>query len=79
MNPAAVTEEREVAFFLATQNSITNKLRDTLEGIEYYDDVLGEIVNECISLYEKQRYVLASDKHMFLKVGLGGKQQNTLV
>lgn len=63
-----IQEEREIAIFLATQNSLTTKLRDTLEAIERYEEVLAEIVNECATFYENGYYVLPEEKHMLLKV-----------
>eukprot|EP00051_Salpingoeca_urceolata_P004991 m.69469 g.69469 ORF g.69469 m.69469 type:complete len:1254 (+) comp13989_c0_seq2:242-4003(+) len=67
-DPASVTEEREIAFFLATQDSITTKLLSSLEQIEHFDEVLAEIANECATLFEQGLYVLPSEKHMLLKI-----------
>lgn len=53
--------------FLATQKIITTKLRDSLEAIEGYEDVLQEIIEECATLFENAMYVLPSEKHMMLK------------
>jgi hypothetical protein len=70
IDPNDIIEEREVAFFLAMQNSITTKLQSSLEGVERFDEVLAEIANECISMYEAKLYILPSEKHLFLKVCL---------
>ena len=67
-NPDDMMAEREIAVFLASQNSITQKLQKDLQSIERYDEVLVEILNECLTMYENKIYLLPTDKHMFLKV-----------
>ena len=68
INPEDIQEEREVGFFLAMQNSITSKLQASLQEIDRYDEVLAEIANECLSMFEQHQYILPAEKHLLLKV-----------
>lgn len=68
IDPADIQEEREVGLFLAMQHSITTKLQQSLQEIDRYDDVLAEVANECLAMYEQRQYVLPAEKHLLLKV-----------
>eukprot|EP00911_Craspedida_sp_UC1_P002217 UC1_evm1s1691 len=54
--------------FLAEPKSITNQLQAVLADIPGCDEVLAEVVNECVQLYDAGMHVLPSEKHMLLKV-----------
>eukprot|EP01137_Pigoraptor_chileana_P010276 Opistho-2@59637 len=57
-----------LAMFLANQNQITTTLKDQLEGIAGYDEVLADVVNLCADIYEQNLYVTPEEKHVMLKV-----------
>ena len=63
-----MTQERETAFFLATQNSLTLHLLQGLREIEGYVEVLFLVSEQCASMYESKQYVLPDEKHTLLKV-----------
>ena len=57
--------------FLATQNRIRSTLKKNLEKIEGFDDLLADIVNICLYMYETNRYLFPHEKHMLVKVIIG--------
>eukprot|EP00794_Sanderia_malayensis_P007099 gene7099-7902_t len=65
---AAMQESQNLSMFLATQDQITNKLKDKLAVVPGHEDLLCEIVDLCCNLYEQKSYVLPAEKHMLLKV-----------
>ena len=70
---SAVQEAQNLTMFLATQNIITTKLKERLETIEGYEELLSEIVQLCCYLYEMKMYVLPAEKHMLLKVSVSSQ------
>lgn len=54
--------------FLATHDIITSKLKSTLEEIEGFDELLADIIQQCVHFYEFKLYVLPKEKHLLLKV-----------
>ncbi|EDQ89698.1 uncharacterized protein MONBRDRAFT_32353 [Monosiga brevicollis MX1] len=68
LNPEDVSQSHKMAFFLATQDSLTQELVQQLRAVDNYVDVLYEIALHCVTMYEKGQYVLPSEKHTLLKV-----------
>lgn len=69
---AAVQESQKMTMFLATNQSITNTLKATLVKIEGYEEMIADVVNLCVKLFENQQYVLPAEKHLLVKVmGIG--------
>jgi len=64
----ALQESQSLTMFLATHDIITSKLKSSLEEIEGYDELLADIINQCIHFYEFRMYVLPKEKHLLLKV-----------
>lgn len=64
----ALQESQNLSMFLATQNKIRDTLKETLEKIVGYDDLLADIVNICVQMYETKMYMLPAEKHMLVKV-----------
>ena len=54
--------------FLATQNKIRDSLKGTLEEIPNYEELLCDVVNLCIYMFENKMYMLPGEKHMLVKV-----------
>ena len=67
-DPQALRESQEVVMFLANNDKITNTLKEKLEGIDGYEELLADIVNLCVDMYETRHFVLPSEKHMLIKV-----------
>lgn len=65
----ALQESQNLSMFLATQNKIRDTLKETLEKIPGYDDLLADIVNICVQMYDTKMYMLPAEKHMLVKVG----------
>ena len=68
MDVNAVQEAGKMTMFLATNQSITICLKTTLLKIEGYEEMIADVVNLCVRLYENQQYVLPAEKHLLVKV-----------
>jgi hypothetical protein len=68
----ALQESQNLSMFLATQNRIRLSLKENLEKIEGFDELLADIVNICQYMFETRMYLFPSEKHMLVKV-----RQNT--
>ena len=44
--------------------------QETLQQIPGYEDLLCDVVNLCMSLYENDMYLLPSEKHQLVKVSV---------
>jgi len=64
----ALQESQNLSMFLATQNKIRDNLKETLEKIPSYEDLLADVVNICVSMFETKMYLTPSEKHMLVKV-----------
>lgn len=66
----ALQESQNLTMFLATHDIITTKLKSSLEEIEGFDELLADIIQQCVHFYEFRLYVLPKEKHLLLKVRL---------
>lgn len=66
----ALQESQNLSMFLATQNKIRDTLKETLEKITGYEELLADVVNIAVHMYESKMYMLPSEKHMLVKVGI---------
>ncbi|XP_022241956.1 cytoplasmic FMR1-interacting protein-like [Limulus polyphemus] len=64
----ALQESQNLSMFLATQNKIRDMLKENLEKIPGYEELLADVVNICVHMYESKMYMLPSEKHMLIKV-----------
>ncbi|XP_021955004.1 cytoplasmic FMR1-interacting protein isoform X2 [Folsomia candida] len=64
----ALQESQNLSMFLATQNKIRDNLKETLEKITNYEDLLADVVNICVTMFESRMYLTPSEKHMLVKV-----------
>ena len=69
-DPQTLQESQNLSMFLATQNKIRNNLKEVLQQIPGYEDLLCDVVTLCVSLYENDMYLLPSEKHQLVKVCL---------
>ena len=81
-DPQTLQESQNLSMFLATQNKIRDTLKEMLQSIPGYEDLLCDVVNLCTYMFENKMYLLPSEKHMLVKVvGFGlflmdGKEVN---
>lgn len=61
-------ESQNLSMFLATQNKIRDTVKDTLEKISGYEDLLCDVVNICVHMFESKMYMTPEEKHMLVKV-----------
>jgi hypothetical protein len=61
-------ESQNLSMFLATQNKIRDTVKETLERIPGYEDLLCDVVNICVHMFETRMYLTPSEKHMLVKV-----------
>lgn len=61
-------ESQNLSMFLATQNKIRDTVKDTLEKIMGYEELLSDVVNICVHMYESKMYMTPEEKHMLVKV-----------
>lgn len=68
VDAAAIELSQKLSLFLATKNKIRDILKEGLEKIQGFDELMSDVVNLCCKLYEQNMYLLPKDKHMLLKV-----------
>ncbi|EJW71259.1 hypothetical protein WUBG_17835, partial [Wuchereria bancrofti] len=61
-------EMQNLSMFLATQNKIKDTLKSELQSIESYEEILADVVNICVILFESHMYITPAERHMFVKV-----------
>jgi cytoplasmic FMR1 interacting protein len=54
--------------FLATQNKIRDTLKETLQSIPSFEDLLCDVINLCAYMFENKMFLLPNEKHMLVKV-----------
>ena len=64
----ALQESQNLSMFLATQNKIRDSLKETLEKIPAYEELLADVVNLAVHMLETRMYLLPEEKHMLVKV-----------
>ena len=64
----ALQESQNLSMFLATQGKIRDTLKENLEKIRNYEELLCDIVNTCMTMFETKAYLTPAEKHMLVKV-----------
>ncbi|PZC70449.1 hypothetical protein B5X24_HaOG216182, partial [Helicoverpa armigera] len=64
----SLQESQNLSMFLATQNKIRDTVKDALEKINGYEELLADVVNICVHMFETKMYLTPSEKHMLVKV-----------
>uniref|UniRef100_A0A0K0ENA6 Cytoplasmic FMR1-interacting protein n=1 Tax=Strongyloides stercoralis TaxID=6248 RepID=A0A0K0ENA6_STRER len=67
-NSQSIQQMQELSMFLATQNKIKEDLKKELQMINGYEELLSDIINICVYLFENQMYGTPDERHMFVKV-----------
>ena len=67
-DPQALQESQNLSMFLATHDKIRSTVKEKLEQIQGYDDLLADVINISLQYYENNMYLLPSEKHMLVKV-----------
>ena len=69
-DPHMLQESQNLSMFLATQNRIRDTLKETLAKIPNSDDLLCDVINLAVYMFENKMYLTPAEKHMLVKVGL---------
>jgi len=64
----AIQESQNLSMFLAKQGSIREELKKAMEKIKNFEDLLCDIINICLLMYEQKTYLTPAEKHMLVKV-----------
>ena len=66
----ALHESQNLSMFLATHDHIRITLKKTLEAIPNYVELLSEIINICVNMFESpsRLFLTLAEKHMLVKV-----------
>lgn len=67
-DPQTLQESQNLSMFLATQNKIRDMLKHSVQEIPNYEELLADVVNLAVYMYENKMYLLPSEKHMLVKV-----------
>lgn len=61
-------ESQNLSMFLATQNKIRDTVKEDLEKIPAYEELLADVVTLCVQMFETKMYLTPNEKHMLVKV-----------
>lgn len=67
-DPQSLQESQNLSMFLATQNKIRDMLKESLEITPGYEELLADVVNISVHMYENRLFLEPSEKHMLVKV-----------
>ena len=70
MDMEALKESQNLSMNLATKNSIRDTLRERLAEIPNHEDLLADVVNTCVNMYETRLYLEPPEKYLLVKVGV---------
>lgn len=68
-DPQALQESQNLSMFLATQNKIRDMLKEVLQSTPGYEELLADVINICVNMYENRLYLEPAEKYMLVKVG----------
>lgn len=63
-------ESQNLSMFLATQNKIRDTVKENLEKIPGYEELLSDVVNLAVHMFDTRMYLTPNEKHMLVKVGI---------
>ncbi|KAK2176605.1 hypothetical protein NP493_652g01000 [Ridgeia piscesae] len=67
-DPHMLQESQNLSMFLATQNRIRDTLKETLAKIPNSEDLICEVINLAVYMFENKMYLTPAEKHMLVKV-----------
>lgn len=62
-------QSQEVSMFLAKQKIIREKLKERLNSVDGYEDLLVDIIRNSAHMYSNKVYILPEEKHTHVIVG----------
>lgn len=68
LDPQAIAESQNLSLFLATQNKIRDLLKQALETTLGYEELLADVVNISVHMYENKLFLEPAEKNMLIKV-----------
>ncbi|XP_025103789.1 cytoplasmic FMR1-interacting protein 2-like isoform X2 [Pomacea canaliculata] len=69
MDPETIQESQNLSMNLATKNSIRNLLNEKLAKLPAgYEELMCDIVNLCVQMYETDMFLEPTEKYMLVKV-----------
>lgn len=70
MDMESLKELQDLSMNLAIKNGIRDTLREHLADIPGHEDLLADVVNTCVHMYETRMYLEPSEKYLLVKVGV---------
>ena len=61
-------ESQQLSMCLGTHNCILTSVKNAIQRVTGFQDVLCEIVNVCVHTYENYLYMTPAEKHSIVKV-----------
>ncbi|XP_076441680.1 cytoplasmic FMR1-interacting protein 2-like [Babylonia areolata] len=68
MDMETLKESQNLSMNLATKNSIRDSLREKLAEIPGHEELLADVVNTCVNMYETGLYMEPAEKYLLVKV-----------
>nr|CAD2184269.1 unnamed protein product [Meloidogyne enterolobii] len=65
---ASQSPEHSLTLFLATQNRIKQTLREKIQKIDAFEEVLADLINLSVHFFEQKLYTSPEEKHTHVKV-----------
>lgn len=67
-DPRVMQEAQEMTLFLGTHNVFRTALKDKVQAIPGYEDILSEVINCSLQSYEQGTFLTPNHKHSLVKV-----------
>ncbi|KAL7645445.1 UNVERIFIED_CONTAM: hypothetical protein RMT77_003831 [Armadillidium vulgare] len=64
----SLQESQNLSMFLATQNKIRDSLKEKLQAIPAHEELLSDVVNISVHMFESKMYLTPKEKQMLVKV-----------
>jgi len=65
-----VKKKDPIMLYINIRISCREELKKALEKIKNFDELLCDIVNICLLMFEQKTYLTPAEKHMLVKVSL---------
>ena len=66
--PDELQRRQSLSLFLAKEGSIREELKASLGRIKNFEDLLCDIINICLLMYDQKKYLSPVEKHMLVNV-----------
>ena len=66
--PEELQRRQSLSLFLAKEGSIREELKASLGRIKNFEDLLCDIINICLLMYDQKKYLSPVEKHMLVNV-----------